>query len=302
MKLLISGATGFIGKNLVKRLIEKNHNVCAIVRNSTNTNPLDKDVKVFFFNDNIADLISFIRDEKIDGVIHLASLVLTTHKTEDVRGLIDSNVFLPTAILEAAIQCKTPWFINTGTIWQHYKNKKYSPVNLYAATKQAFESIAKYYTETTTINFVTVEPCDNFGPFDTRPKIFNLLLKISKDKEALSMSPGEQLLDISYIDNIIDGYMQMIKLLSKDTEKKLCGKTFVINSDKRISLKRFVELFEKISKTKLNINWGGKEYRPREVMIPWEKGVRIPGWKPLVSTENGIKKTLDALRQQITKK
>lgn len=292
MKILLSGATGFIGKNLIKKLLGNGHNVCAIVRSTTDTSSLPKEVTVFIFRNNTDKLLSFLEKEKFDGVVHLASLFLAQHKEDEVEKLTSSNVTFPSVLLECAVKNNIPWFINTGTIWQHYEGKKYSPVNLYAATKQAFESIAQYYIETSPIDFVTIKLCDTFGPGDTRKKIINLLLAISKEKTTLDMSPGKQIIDISYIDNIVDGYMHMISLLQKDTKKKLKGKSFVIYSDKRMTLQKLVTLFEKISKTKLLINWGKRAYRPREVMIPFEGGKTIPGWKPTITLEKGILATI----------
>lgn len=295
MKILISGATGFIGQHLVEKLLEKNNDVYAIVRPSTQKEVLNKRVKLFIFNNNISDLISFIEKAKFDGVIHLASLFLAQHKPEDISDLVQSNVLFPTMLLEASSKNNVPWFINTGTFWQHYKNKRYSPVNLYAGTKQAFESIAEYYIETSAINFVTIKLCDTFGPRDTRPKILNLFSKISKTGEKLDMSPGKQIIDLSYIDNVVDGYIRMVDLLSKDKSKKLSGKSFVVSAGKRVTLKKLASIFEKVTKRKLNINWGGRGYRPREVMTPWGKGGKIPGWKPKISIEEGIQKTIISL-------
>lgn len=290
MKLLISGTTGFIGKNLVKRLLEEKHTVFTIVRPSSNPSSLEDSVTKFVFDGDMESLISFMQEEKIDGVIHLASLFLAGHKPDDIKGLIESNVLFGTQLLEASVKAEIPWFINTGTFWQHYENKKYSPVNLYAATKQAFEDIAKYYTETSNINFVTIKLSDTFGPFDTRPKIFNLWTKISQTKEKLGMSPGKQIIDISHIDNITDAYLQLIKLLSEDKKNKLKNKSFAIHSNERVTLRKLSKIFEELSKTKLNINWGEKEYRLREVMKPWTGGDKIPGWKVSVKLRDGIKK------------
>jgi CDP-paratose synthetase len=170
MKILISGSTGFIGKHLVKRLLSKKYDIYAIVRNTKDSNLLGKE-KSFIFSGDTEKLVSFMQKEKFDGVIHLASLFLASHKADDIKDLINSNVFLGTAILEASVKSNVKWFLNTGTFWQHYNNKDYSPVNLYAATKQAFEDIAKYYTETSKINFATIKLSDTFGENDTRPKI-----------------------------------------------------------------------------------------------------------------------------------
>lgn len=292
MKLLISGATGFIGKYLTKRLTEEGHTLFSIVRPLSKIETIEK-ITPYVFDGNIDNLISFLQKNNLNGVIHLASLFLAQHKPEDVKELINSNVLLASSLLEASAKSNIPWFINTGTFWQHYQNKKYSPVNLYAATKQAFEDIAEYYIETSTINFVTIKLSDTFGPSDTRPKIFNLWSKISQTKEELDMSPGKQIIDISYIDNVVDGYMRMINLLSQDNNKKLNGQSFAIKSNERMSLKKLANLFEKAYQTKLNIRWGKKGYRPREVMIPWKNGKTIPGWRPIISITEGIKKTFN---------
>jgi CDP-paratose synthetase len=292
MKLLISGATGFIGKNLTERLFQENNSVYAIVRPSTKKSALHPHVKVYVFDGNINDLITFLETEKFDGIVHLASLFLGNHKSEDVTELVQSNVLFSTSLLEAATKSNTPWFINTGTYTQHYKNKKYSPVNLYSATKQAFESIAQYYIETASTVFVTIKLFDTFGPGDTRPKIINLWSNVIKTNSTLDMSPGEQIININYIDDVVDGYMRMITLLSKKDAKKNHGKTFIISASKNFTLKKLAKIFEKATKRTLTINWGGKPYREREVMVPWNKGEKIPGWKPKTSIEDAIKKTI----------
>lgn len=290
MKILISGSTGFIGKHLIKRLKKNNDNIHAIVRESTDTKLLkDEGIKYYVFKNDINNLVSFLELEKFDGIIHLASIFLPQHNPEGIKRLVDSNIYFATTLLESAVKTNVSWFINTGTFWQHYHDADYSPVNLYAATKQAFEDIAKYYIETTNIDFVTVKLNDTFGPNDTRPKIFNLWEKIRKSGERLDMSPGQQIIDISYIDNIVDGYLRLVDLLSKDTERKLSGKSFAIGSDQRMSLRKLAATYESVTKSKLNINWGGREYRPREVMIPWTKGKKIPGWKPNISISEGIR-------------
>lgn len=292
MNILVTGATGFIGNNLCSYLIEKKFNIFLIVRPQTKIPQHLKKVKKIVYTGDTEKLQKFIEKNKIDGVIHLASLFLAIHNTTQIRDLINSNILFSTEILDIATKAKVKWFINTGTFWQHYNQEDYNPTNLYSATKQAFEDLAKYYIETTDINFVTIKLSDTFGLGDTRQKIFNIWNKSLVSGEAISMSPGEQIIDISYIENIIDGFAHMINLVSKDKSRKLNGKTFAIKSTKRLTLKKLSTVFEKVTGKKLNINWGGRPYRPREVMVPWTKGKNIPGWKPKYTLEEGIKKTI----------
>ena len=62
--------------------------------------------------------------------------------------------------------------VNTGTSWQHYENKDYSPVNLYAATKQSFEAILQYYVEVASLKAITLKLFETYGLDDPRPNFF----------------------------------------------------------------------------------------------------------------------------------
>ena len=291
MKILITGITGFIGKHLSKRLLSDGHDIYAIIRKQAAREKLEQNnIKYFIDNNSTEDLIKHLKNEEFEGVIHLAFCFIVAHKPEQVSELINSNILFSARILEAATRSNVQWFVNTGTFWQHYENRDYSPVNLYAATKQAFESIAEYYVETSKINFVTLKLNDTYGPEDTRPKIFNLWRKVAESGEPLGMSPGEQLIDIIYIDDVVDAYVSMIELLKNDNTKEFRGKSFAVSSGNPVKLRELAEVFSKVTNKKLNIIWGERPYRKREVMVPWNKGENVPGWSPKVSLEEGIKK------------
>ena len=222
MKILITGATGFIGNHLIKHLTDKGYEITAIIRKSTNTAPLvELGVTHIEYNDEIATLTNNIIAGKFDGVIHLASLFLAQHKSEDIQDLIGSNILFGTVLLEASVRANIPWFINTGSIWQHFEHQEYNPVNLYAATKQAFEDIIKHYAETSHMKFATIQLGDTFGPHDTRQKVFNIWNKTIASKEYVDMSAGEQIIDMNYIGNIIDGYQCLIDAISAENNSAL---------------------------------------------------------------------------------
>lgn len=288
MKIFLTGATGFIGRSLVNQLITEGNDITVNLYGNEQT-PFPDIVKIHALGKrDMESDINFLKDYSFDGIIHLASLYLTVHQSKDAVNLIDSNVRFSTYILECASQAKINWFINTGTFWQNYQNADYSPVNLYAATKQAFESIAQYYIETNQIKFATLRLCDTYGPNDTRPKIFNLWEKIAKTGETLDMSPGEQIIDITYIDDIVNAFYLLSQHLTNNPNIKN-GKVYAVKAEKRYALKELAVIFEKATGYKLNINWGKRSYREREVMIPWERGEIVPEWSPKYDLIKGIK-------------
>lgn len=290
MNLFVTGATGFIGSHLCRRLQCENHKVHVLLRQQDQIATMRAlGYHPFLFDGDCKSLTSYMEAEKLDGIIHLASVFLSTHKPEDIDKMIASNILSGTKMLEAASTAGIRWFLNTGTFWQHYNNEQYNPVNLYAATKEAFEVIAKYYTETSNIIFATIKLNDTFGPGDTRPKIFNLWQKAIQTGEELLMSPGEQVMDIGYIDDVIEGYLRLIWALSIDKDKELNNKSFAFYSNNRMTLKELALLFEKSTGEKIPIKWAARSYRQREVMEPQNRIPIIPGHEHKAGIAGGIK-------------
>jgi len=277
MNILVTGSTGFVGRHLCFYLSAK-HCLHLLVRPYSDYKSVSVN-HVFTFTDNIDELAGYLRKEKIDGIIHLASLYAVEHKSDQIKEMVLSNIYLGIAILEACKIAEIKWFLNVGTIWQNYnvpdKSDEYNPVNLYAASKQAFMTMAKYYVETSSIRFCTLKLCDTYGPNDTRKKIFALFEHISFSGEVLNMSPGEQKMDLLHIDDVVKGFELLANMLNNRNISLLSE--YVLSSTNQICLKELADIYEKTHNVKLNINWGGRTYRNREVMTPY-KGNILPGW------------------------
>lgn len=286
--ICITGATGFIGSNLVKSLQAKSgSSITAIVRSKQAGEKIKTlNLDSYLDDGDTEHLINFFQERKFDTVIHLASFYLKNHQSQQIESLISSNVLFGTRLLEAAAKSAVKYFINTGTFWQYFDNKVYSPVNLYAASKQAFEMIARYYQENSNIFFTTLYLNDTYGPGDTRKKILNIW-KSMKDTDSLDMSPGEQQINLLHIQDVVYGYLRLIHLVQSGDLPK--STTYMLKSNEDLSVKQLAALFEKIAQKKLNINWGGLPYKDREVMTIWDGGTLVPGWEPRVALEQGIK-------------
>lgn len=279
MKILVTGSSGFIGRHLCARL-KQEHEVFYLARPHDSSQVPGANGNTFYFADNnISALSQFIRDNQIEGIIHLASLYLQSHKEENIPDLIQSNVYFGTAVLEAAAKEDVRWFINTGTIWQNYNapdgSDAYCPVNLYAATKQAFMDIAKFYSETTDICICTLKLCDTYGPNDTRRKIYALFDEIARTGETLQMSAGEQKMDILHIDDVVKGFIHLAQMLHSGENLR---SEYVLSSGKQLSLRELAAKYEQEHHVHLNIDWGARPYRVREVMKPY-RGIVLSGWK-----------------------
>lgn len=266
---LVTGATGFVGSNLCRKLVNENWNVTIICRENSkldNLEDIKERINIFRYDNDIDKLVLFFKNNNFNVVFHLASLFIAEHQTKDVNNLLESNILFGTHVLEAMKESDTRLLINTGTSWQHYNSEEYNPVDLYAATKEAFEKIIKYYVEAENIRCVTLKLFDTYGENDKRPKLINLLNKFADERKELDMSLGEQKLDLVHVDAVTSSFLKAYEILEKNENIK--NEIFGVSSGKQISLREIVENFEKETGKKLKINWGARPYRKREVMEP----------------------------------
>ncbi|MGL4912268.1 MAG: NAD-dependent epimerase/dehydratase family protein, partial [Romboutsia sp.] len=270
-KFIITGATGFVGSNLCHKLVNDNHEVHIITRENSNLKNLDtilNNIKIFKYDDNIESLIDYFNKVKPDCVFHLASLFIAEHKSIEVSSLIDSNIKFSSEILEAMNISGVKNIINTSTSWQHFESDEYNPVCLYAATKQAFEDILTYYVNANNFKAITLKLFDTYGETDTRNKLINNLKNIAVNNTELNMSEGKQKIDLTHVEDVIDGYLHAFKMLNTPHFKN--NKSYAVCTGRVVSLKELITVFEKVNNLKLNINWGARPYRFREVIKPWD--------------------------------
>lgn len=298
MKILMTGMTGFIGRHLGERFVQNGNEVFAIVRPTSRIDQFSPIVlrnASFLVCDNsntVLDIITKLcaENNRPDIVCHLAASQPINHTYSDIKDLIKSNVIFGTEILDAMVSNGIHNFINTGTFFQHYEDDEYNPVNLYAASKKCFEDILKFYSEARNLKYISLHLFDTYGADDKRGKILGLLKKIADNGETLKMSPGEQLIDVVYIDDIVDAFVTAGNYLAKK-QYDYCG-TYGVSSMNPIPLKEVVKIFEEVSGKKLSIEWGGRPYREREIMIPWKSFKTLPGWSPKINLQEGLRKFL----------
>jgi nucleoside-diphosphate-sugar epimerase/glycosyltransferase involved in cell wall biosynthesis len=290
-RVLVTGGAGFVGSHVVRACLREGWQVAVLYKPESGLaqiqDVLDQ-IKVYPVLGKSNEVFDIFKDFCPDLVFHLASVFISKHEPEDVLTLVNSNIGFGAQILEAMAKYNVTYMVNAGTSWQHYDGNDYDPVNLYASTKQAFEDILHYYVETALVHAVTLKLFDTYGPLDSRSKIINLLDRAARERFPLDLSPGEQLIDIVYIDDVVRAFMIAAKLLFEGKVHQ--HQTYMVSSDKTVRLRDLVETYEKVTDQKLDVNWGGRPYRYREVMIPWRGGNYLPGWHPEVDLEQGIKK------------
>lgn len=290
-RALLTGASGFIGSNLVRRLLAGKWDVHIIVRPGSSLDALkaERSALTCHEHDGSAQGMHALMERvQPDVVFHLASLFLAQHTPDNLADLVTSNVLFSTQLVDAMVKAGVKYLVNTGTAWQHYEDAPYRPVNLYAATKQAFEDILSYYVDAFDLKVTTLALFDTYGRNDPRAKLMALLWKTALEQRPLAMSPGEQQIDIVHVDDVVSAFVQAANLLPTQTAAHA---RYGLSSGRPMRLSDLVALFEAATGYRLPIQWGERPYRAREVMVPWKSFAMLPGWNPQIALEDGIRDT-----------
>ena len=284
-RALITGATGFIGSALSARLAAKGWEVHALVRDDGL--PVPAGITPHAIDGTTATVMRAVSAVEPDVAFHLASLFVPSHTPEQVEPIVASNVLFGTQLLEAMSGAGCTKLVNTGTVWQHHDGAEYEPVSLYAASKQAFEDMLAYYVSAREFRAVTLELFDTYGPNDPRPKLFSVLRRAAATGESLAMSPGEQLIDYVYIDDITAAFLGAAERLLTAAAPGV--ERFEVRTGHPRRLRDIVETYARVTGRRPNVEWGARPYRDREMMTPWTRGAELPGWRATVDLEQGIR-------------
>ena len=288
-RALVTGATGFVGGRLAKRLADEGWEVHSLVRRP----PGDPAVRTLsaigdahYHDGSMESLQRLVSLSRPTVVFHLAARFVADHRPSDVDGLIHDNILFGTQLLEAMRAAGAKRIVNAGSAWQHYRNAEYSPVGLYAATKKAFADLLEYFVEAHGVHAVTLELSDTYGPDDVRRKLIPLMLEAEQTKRGLSMVRGELPLNFVHVDDAVSAFMVAAKRLRSN---QVAGhEVFAVRSNEAVVVKELFEIWEKARGTRLAARWGERPYRPREVLDQWTQGAPLPGWEARISLAEGL--------------
>ena len=272
-KILITGAAGFIGAHLAKRLLRES----AIVVGIDNMNDyydvnikknrikqLLGDTHFIFREGNIADekfIKQIFRKEKPDIVINLAAQAGVRYSIENPYAYMESNVMGFFNILEACRkngeEGKHPVehliFASSSSVYGNQDKVPFSvndavdkPISLYAATKKSNELMAYSYSHlyeipATGLRFFTV-----YGP-EGRPDMayFKFSEKIWNNSPIKIFNGGDMYRDFTYIDDIIEGMFRIINNKPVENEEGDRFKIYNIGNNKPVKLMYFIDVLEK---------------------------------------------------------
>jgi nucleoside-diphosphate-sugar epimerase len=287
---LVTGATGYIGSRLARSLVGRGVRTHVMVRKGSSMGMLGdlaSEAVVHEYDGSYPSVEKVYAGGDIDVTFHLAANWAYGHSAETMGAMIKANIEFGSYLLEAMTGNGSLKLVNTGTFWEKSdRDERHPPICYYAATKSAFGRIIDYYVLDRGLAAVTLRLFEVYGRDDPRGKIFSLLMEALRSGNSIDVTGGGQEALFVHIEDVVEAYLAAVPVLRSGEHLE-----YSVAPEERYTLREVIEKFMHLADRKIGINWGAVQYGRNQIMHP-VIGERLPGWRPRVNIEEGIRRVL----------
>jgi NAD dependent epimerase/dehydratase len=313
MKVLVTGAEGFIGSHLTEALVEKGYKVKAFVRYNFKNDwgwlersKYLKDIEIY--TGDIRDYDSVYDAMKdVDVVFHLAALIGIPYSYISPLAYIKTNTEGTYNVLEAARKLNIQRVIHTSTS-EVYGTAQYVPIDEkhpynpqspYAASKAAADHLALSYYRSFDLPVTIIRPFNTFGPRQSAraiiPTIISQILAGKKQIKLGNLSPTR---DLTYVKDTVNGFMTV------GLHEKTVGDVYNLGTGREVSIGDLAKKIMDLIGTKVEIITDEKRIRPEKSEVERllsnpEKAMKLTGWKPQYTLEEGLIETINWIKNNM---
>lgn len=299
--ILVTGAAGFIGSNLIRKLISLDNKVHIFVKKSTNLwriKDIINQVKIHNISlTNLKQIEKSVKHFKPEIIYHLAAHGSYPQQI-DPPTIIKTNILGTANLITALNSINYKCFVNTGSSSEYgFKNKPMketdllAPESFYAATK----ATSTYFCQVIAKNFarpiITLRPFSVYGPYEEPTRLIPTVIKNIIISKPVLLTSKTAKRDFIYVEDFVNCYLKIPQLINK----KLYGQVFNVGTGKQYSNEDIVKTVRQILKKKVIIRKGAYKNRTWDSDY-WvgniSKAKRLLHWKPEHSLKEGLRKTV----------
>lgn len=305
-KILITGATGFVGACLTENLVKEGNEVHIIARQTSNMWRLKKvknELAIHEVDLRDGDKVeTLINEVKPENIYHLATYGAYYYQ-DNIKKTIDSNITGTINLINAAVKQDFNAFINIGSSSEYgtksdrmKEDMVLEPINTYGVTKAAATLYARMMGSNLKRPISTLRLFSAYGYYEDKTRLVPSAILSCINGENPKLASGDAVRDFIFIEDIIE----LIKQVSK--ANNTCGMIYNAGTGKQHSVAEMVNcIVNQISKEILP-QWGSIPGRKSDTN-KWEANMGLVekelGWKPKYSLEAGVKKSIDWFKDNI---
>jgi nucleoside-diphosphate-sugar epimerase len=298
-RILITGASGFVGACLVRYMLDISGNVAIMVRPETHSwriADVINDVRVYYEDVIDKDAVRrTFQDYRPDYVFHLAAYGAYGFQAEPDK-IVATNVLGTLHVLNAALEVGCQKVVVTGSSSEYGvvkgKMKEASapaPVNVYGAAKVSASVLCQTYASVYELPTVVLRLFSVYGAYEEPTRFIASLILAGLRGESPKLTAGEQKRDFIYIGDVMSAF------LAAATQPEAIGHIINIGSGKERTLRDVGGEIMRIMGDPIAPQWGALPYREGE-MWDWEadisKAKRLLKWAPAYDIKAGLSETV----------
>lgn len=300
--VLVTGATGFVGSHLARRLVQEGYDVHAIFRKSSNTWRItDILPRLSIHYGDITErekLMALTKKVKPKNIFHLANIGIYGGVEGKIEDVISVNLLGTINLIDACSQIEYNAFVNTGSSSEYGPKNKImneddlaQPQSVYAIAKLAGTNYALKEALLSTRPITTLRLFSPYGPFDEKKRLIPYAINRMIDNREIILQSKKNVRDYIYIDDVIDAYVAAAAYI-----RLAKGKVINIGNGKQLSVKEVAETLKKVTHSKSKIIWGKQSANRFESSV-WKASItrakQYLHWRPKYSFAKGAEATIN---------
>lgn len=293
-KIFVTGASGFIGTHLCRRLCQEGFEVHAISRK----NHLEYETGLRWWLGDLADptvVREIVTSIKPDVIFHLAGYPVGSRDLEHVLPSFRSNLMSTVNLLTVASEIGCRRIVVTGSLEEPDGDLDAVPSSPYAVAKWSSTVYARMFHALYQLPVVMVRLFMVYGPAqqDETKLIPYVVLSLLRGK-APQLTGGQREVDWIYVDDVVEALLAAAQ--AKDAE----GCTLDVGSGRLTSIRTVVEQITDLINPQIKPHFGALKDRPSEqIRVADTKTTsNLTGWKPTIPLDEGLKRTIDWYRKR----
>jgi len=300
-EVLVTGGTGFVGANLVRRLLLDDHHVHLVVRPGYHKWRIEEIKADLIIHEidllNLQQLTSEIQRIKPEWVFHLATNGAYSWQNDSTH-IMSTNVAGTVNFVDACVKAGFEKLVYTGSSSEYglkshapAENEWLDPNSLYAVTKAFGTQYCRYVALSKGIDVYSLRLYSVYGPFEEPGRFIPRLIIEGIEKKLPPLVDPKVARDFIYVDDVIDAYLQLAG--SADIKP---GTVFNVGTGKQTTIEDAVRVSMEVFGFTCEPQWGKYASRSWDTETWQANNSHIKnelGWQPKFSFERGFRKTLD---------
>lgn len=282
-KILVTGATGFLGSHIIEELVKAGHHPIILVRPSSNyfrISHLLNNLTVFVL-DHIESLNTLFRDYNIGTIIHTAN---SYGDNGSFFSVLETNVLLPVKLIEIGQRSGLELFINTDSF---FAKKEFEACYMkdYTTSKRILESFLK--DSGTKLRIANLRLEHIYGERDSDKKFIPQIIKqLCANESNILLTHGNHLRDFIYISDVVKAYIKVMEYAGSATGFE----EYEVGTGSNMSVRDFVEKLAVLLKSRSKLLFGSIPVKPGEIEASVANISKLEqlGWKPLMNVSEAI--------------